>query len=83
MLTKNSRVILRLFNGSLTATIGCDPKENYWALIGERGTVVEPRNDNARFLVKFDCQVSERNLHCHNPIPNSLYILETDLEEIK
>jgi hypothetical protein len=49
-------------------------------LIGKLGTVVEAINARGRVLVKFDCAVPERGLVCHNPIPNSLYILESDLE---
>lgn len=58
----------------------CSPDENYWVLIGETGTVVEPKNVRARVLVKFDALVSDYGLHCHNVVPNSLYILESDLE---
>lgn len=76
----NSKVILRTFNGSLVPPVECSPGENYWALIGETGTVVEPKNARARVLVKFDASVVAFGLHCHNVVPNSLYILESDLE---
>ena len=82
MLLLNSRVTLRSFNGTSFAPRDCRPDENYWALIGDVGTVVETINERARVLVKFDRSVSERGLHCHNPVPNTLYILEADLEQI-
>jgi hypothetical protein len=79
MLPLHCRVVLRSFNGTLSTPPRCDPSENYWALIGEGGTVVETINESARVLVRFDRPVTARGLHCHNPVPNSLYILETDL----
>lgn len=83
MLPINSRVVLRSFNGTVSAPSGCRQDENYWLLIGEGGTVIETINAKARVLVKFDGPVSGRGLCCHNPDPNSLYILETDLEQIQ
>lgn len=80
MLPVNTRVILKSFNGTSSAPHGCHPEENYWALIGENGTVVEPRNDKGRVLVCFDSSVLQLGLHCHNPVPNSLYILPSDLQ---
>lgn len=80
MTALNSKVILRTFNGSSIPPIGCSPDENYWALIGETGIVVEPKNTRGRVLVKFDASIVDYGLHCHNAIPNSLYILESDLE---
>lgn len=78
----HSPVILRRFNGTLLPPDKCRPGENYWALIGETGTVVETVNARDRVLVKFNTSVSGRGLHCHNPEPNSLYILQTDLEPL-
>lgn len=80
MLPLNARVILRTFNGTIFAPSDCQARENYWALIGRRGTVVETTNDKNRVLVQFDSSVSSLGLHCHNLVPNSLYILESDLE---
>jgi hypothetical protein len=76
----NSKVILRTFNGSSVPPVECSAGENYWALIGETGKVVEPKNARARVLVQFDASVAGYGLHCHNVVPNSLYILESDLE---
>lgn len=77
-----SKVKLSSFNGEITPPKGCDPSENYWALIGATGTIVKPKNERGRVLVKFDNDVCSFGLHCHNEIPNSLLILPTDLEVI-
>ena len=77
-----TRVVLRSFNGTACPPERCHPSENYWALIGESGSIVEPLNEKGRFLVKFDNSIANQKLHCHNPVPNSLYILATDLEVI-
>lgn len=83
MLQINSHVILRSFNGTQFAPSDCRRDENYWLLIGERGTVIETLNAKARVLMKFDNSISGQGLCCHNPVPNSLFILETDLEQIE
>ncbi len=82
MLELNHRVQLRSFNGTEVSPNDCTPEENYWRLIGESGTIVEVVNHRKRVLVQFDQPVSVQGLHCHNPIKNSLYILESDLEQI-
>lgn len=82
MLPLNSRVVLRSFNGATSTPSACRPNENYWLLIGQRGTVIETINANGRVLVQFERMISERGLACHNPVANSLFILETDLEEL-
>jgi hypothetical protein len=83
MLEPNTKVILRSFNGTLSPSAERIPGENYWRLIGESGTVIEAPNARNRVLVKFDKAVSERGLVCHNPVPDSLYILATDLEVLR
>ena len=80
MFSVDARVIMKSFNGTRITPASCDPRENYWLLIGERGTVVEPQNDKGRVLVRFDTSVVRKGLHCHNPTPNSLYILTSDLD---
>lgn len=63
------------------------PSENYWRLIGRRGTVVAQERDydlprhalGRRVLVQFSECMSEQGLTCHNEIPNSLWILISDL----
>ena len=73
------RVRLESFNGSVAAPEDGKPEENYWALIGQTGKVVAPKNKKQRLLVKFDVSVTSFGLHCHNEIDNSLFILESDL----
>ena len=80
MLPIQSRVVLQSFNGIKSAPADCRPNENYWLLVGARGTVVESANATGRVLVQFDISVSDLGLSCHNPIPNSLYVPESDLE---
>ncbi len=74
-----SKIILKSFNGEKITPKDCDPSENYWLLIGKTGKVVKTINSNSRLLIKFDISVLDLGLHCHNEIPNSLYILESDL----
>jgi len=76
----NKKVRLKSFNGKLQAPRGTIQEENYWKLIGHCGNIIEPRNERGRVLVKFDHSVCSLGLACHNPIANSLYILESDLE---
>ena len=71
------RVVLKRFNGSIEGPEDCGACENYWLLIGQRGKVEEERGE--RVTVVFDDEVRKLGLHCHNPIPNSLYILKSDL----
>jgi len=75
-----SKVKLITFNGEINSIEECDPTENYWILVGKTGTIIQPENIRQRVLVKFDENVSELGLHCHNPIPNSLLILNSDLD---
>ena len=83
MFRLNAKVTLCTFNGVISSPSGCRTDENYWSLIGERGTVIETVNNNNRVLVLFEKPVSSRGLHCHNPIANSLYILETDWSSLR
>ncbi len=77
-----TRVKLKSFNNTTEIPNDCDPSENYWSLIEEKGTIVKPKNDYSRLLVKFDDPSKLIGLHCHNEIENSLWILESDLEII-
>jgi len=78
----NSKIILKEFNGNSEAPEDCDPQENYWLLIGRKGKIVKEMNSRSRVLVQFNESVSELGLHCHNEVPNSLYILLSDIEFI-
>ncbi|MFH1871001.1 MAG: hypothetical protein ABIG36_10315 [Pseudomonadota bacterium] len=82
MFTLNTKVILATFNGTAASPKECPRGENYWLLIGSTGHIAEAKNQNGRVLVLFDESVSEKELHCHNPVPNSLYILESDLKAV-
>ncbi|UCV19283.1 hypothetical protein [Ferribacterium limneticum] len=81
-LTLNAKVILTTFNGTAASPEECPRGENYWLLIGSTGHIAEAKNKNGRVLVLFDESVSGKGLHCHNPVPNSLYILESDLKAV-
>lgn len=80
MLPVQSSVTLQSFNGTKSAPADCRPNENYWILVGATGTIIESPNTRGRLLVQFDVSVSDLGLSCHNSVPNSLYILESDLE---
>lgn len=77
-----TKVTLSAFNGKSSSPIDCDLSENYWALIGSRGTIAKLENRRGRVLVQFDTDVSKLGLHCHNEIPNSLLILPSNLDEL-
>jgi hypothetical protein len=76
----NRRVMLKSFNGSIAAPSECKAEENYWLLIGTSGTALQPKNERSRVLVEFDVSVRGLGLHCHNPVENTLFILEEDLQ---
>ena len=78
----NRRVVLTSFNGSFAAPGDCRPSENYWLLIGQGGTALAPKNERSRVLVRFDVSVQGLGLHCHNPVENTLLVLEADLQFI-
>lgn len=70
------------FNGESHAPDNIDLAENYWLLCGQKAEIVAlstARSHAGRVLVKFAVSVSSLGLHCHNHIPNSLWILRTDL----
>jgi len=77
--------IVRLisFNSENEAPHDVEPRENYWLLIGQTGTVVKdqpPRGVEAgRVLVQFGCNVKALGLECHNEVENALWISKGDL----
>jgi acetylornithine/N-succinyldiaminopimelate aminotransferase len=77
------RVLLKSFNGKLSSPRGTSSEEDYWKLIGQTGEILEPKNERGRILVRFDVTVKSFGRACHNPIENSLYILESDLEMVE
>jgi hypothetical protein len=82
LLPTNTRIVLRSFNGTFQAPNDCTAGNDYWLLIGQSGTVIEYSAALGRQLVRFDVAVTSYGLHCHNPVPNSLYLLDADLEPI-
>jgi len=76
------RVRLRTFNGTISPQAGCRAAENYWMLIGEEGEVIEPPNERGRVCVRFDKSMAGLGLHSHNVVPDSLFILASDLEPV-
>lgn len=61
--------------------------DNYWLLVGCRGTIVHNddasevgrHQDGVRVLVKFDIEVAALGLACHNKVPNALWLFASDL----
>jgi len=85
---KGQRFVLHTFNGTETPYKECDERENYWKLIEEQGVIVNHADElgfpnKNRVLFQFDCDVKAHGLECHNEKPNALWILKTDLKEIK
>lgn len=73
---------LKSFNGLQKSKRKISDDENYWILIGEKGKIIDENNKDFqdRVLVIFYRNLDELNLQNHNPIKNSLYILESDLD---
>lgn len=77
--------MLESFCGLKQGTAATRPNENYWLLVGERGTVVESSTGAysgggpPRVLVQFDKSVKSLGLECHNSVENALWILVSDL----
>ncbi|TRX40834.1 hypothetical protein [Flavobacterium restrictum] len=78
---KNTPIKLKSFLGTVRPKKSINENENYWKLIGEKGKVIDEReNDNGRVLILFDKNLDEFKVENHNPIKNSLWIKKTDLE---
>jgi hypothetical protein len=77
---KNKTVILKSFNGVTEAQTFTEERENYWKLIGQKGEVIENRDEDDRVLVLFEINLDEMKLENHNAIKNSLWIKGTDLK---
>lgn len=80
-LKPGKRVVLKSFNGSLIAPQNVKLEENYWQLIGSKA-VVEIANNTDRVLLKFERDLSSLGLINHNEVPNTLWILISDLKFI-
>ena len=78
-------VELVTLQGHPLALSAIESGEDYWKLIGTTGRVFElgPEDEQAFFfgraLVQFDVDVGGMGLECHNSVPNSLWILKSDL----
>ncbi len=80
-LEKGARIKLISFWGTLSPEKTVDDQENYWKLIGERGKVIDhAENHDQKVLIVFDNDLDKFKVENHNPIKNSLWIKETDLE---
>jgi hypothetical protein len=77
-LKPGKRVLLKSFNGTLTAPSDIKPEENYWQLIGNKA-IVEASNKSDRVLVMFEHDLSALGLVSHNDL-SSLWILISDLK---
>lgn len=75
----SARVRVKSFNGTVFGPPDLTPSENYWLLIGREGVVIAPKNERDRVLVEFSESITALGLHCHNSIPNTLFLLESDL----
>ena len=86
---EGDKVKLIAFNGKNDLDDSNFSEENYEILIGCTGRVVQdPKEpsinpsftEEKRVLVKFDSNLDALGLANHNNVPNSLWILESDLE---
>jgi len=85
------RVKLNSWNGTQTSPSQCNPREDYWRLIGMEGIVLRDPftcckytgfNNERSVLVRFDISVESLGLGCHNDADNSLWIPVSDLLEV-
>jgi hypothetical protein len=82
-------VILKTFHNTVAAPDDIDDSENYWKLLDQKGIVVDKRKKHPAFpgsgemlLTKFSCNIEAYGLHCHNTLPNTLWIFVSDLKFI-
>jgi hypothetical protein len=78
-LKPGKRVVLKSFNGSLSAPLDVKPEENVWQLIGSKAVVVVA-NGTDRVLLKFERDLSTLGLNNPNEQSNALWILVSDLK---
>ena len=83
------KVILKSFHNITETPKDTNDEENYWKLIGLTGKVVKGEKSHPAFkdmgprvLVEFDGDISTYGLHCHNDLPNTLWIFVSDLSII-
>jgi hypothetical protein len=73
-MTKNRVVILKTFLGTKKPKKDTSERENYWKLIGEKGTIIDGHVTNDRVLVLFESNLDDYQVENHNPTKNSLWI---------
>lgn len=87
-----SKIEMISFNGLTEAPSDCVPDENFWKLISEKGTVVQDSSESdlyasfskdKRVCVVFDSDLNSFGLVNHNGVPNSLWILVSDLKVVE
>ena len=77
---KNRTVTLKTFLWATKPKKNILERENYWKLIGEKGKIIDDNKTNDRVLVLFEKNLGDYQVENHNPIKNSLWIEQTDLE---
>lgn len=82
---KGQKYELISFNGTTEPSQDCEAHENYWALIGQKGTLIHFADElnfsnKNRVLIQFEQSIEAQGLICHNTVANSLWILKTDLD---
>ncbi|HCW08808.1 MAG TPA: hypothetical protein DGG95_15735 [Cytophagales bacterium] len=73
-------VTLDSFHGTIKPGKSISENENYWKLIGAKGTIVGDEEIDGKVLVLFECNLDDFKLENHNPIKNSLWIKKSDLK---
>jgi hypothetical protein len=81
-----TRVVLKTFLGTSRGS-AVRPADDFWRLIDCTGTIVDDDDAHVggrhprgrRVLVRFDTDVRALGLHCHNPVPDALWIFTADL----
>jgi hypothetical protein len=77
------KVRLVSFNNSVGGPVELTEDEDYWRLLGKDGVVVSTIPPSGiksnRVLIKFNEDIREIGLACHNQIENALWIKRSDL----
>ena len=90
-MTSGRKVRLTTFEGLSTAPRGCAPEENYWKLLGSKGTVIldsfkcckdDRYSDERKVLVAFDISFKSLGPCSYQKNENSLWVPVTDLSEV-